>query len=560
MGILGEILLGAGLVLIGVACSCCHQHSQKLRVSYEPAQMLLPVRARSDDPEPSPGFSPHHRGRSSPARVPVRVAEAFDRFDLDHSGFIDRQELHSVLRHYGVELSAQGALAVMARYDDRPDGLMDLSEFSELVRDLEDQALRSESSWHTAVLSTPSLQPLPLPPRSPSPQLMRPPPPPPSQHYQQPGPPPPPPPPQPPPPQPPTLPPPTPQPPTPQPPTPQPPPPPTAQTMSGAAPSASYYEASQPVGSTTASLASGSPNGKQLASPPTRMDAGQTTPVPYDAQYTMPAQSYASDARHGSPQHGVRPSFQQPRLHAGDGLTQAQREAFVRSSDGFDQMLSEREDALGVRRWQRMTTSERRRQSVSGTAELRLTPDVERAATALRAEGRELMKVLTQLRVRCGPSTLSLKPGSTGRHVAIRLSFERSQVTSGDRSALRQLSCKAGLRQSSVQPATGGVRITFIEDYPPPLRDLPSKLHAHAHALEEALRGHHERAVTLFLLITEQFLGVPIHAAVERKQPLDSHPYDLPSRATGEHEPAPVYPDVPRLEFAAGYATDHQHV
>ena len=47
-------------------------------------------------------------------------------------------------------------------------------------------------------------------------------------------------------------------------------------------------------------------------------------------------------------------------------------------------------------------------------------------------------------------------------------------------------------------------------------------------------------------------MGVPTHQAVERKLPLAY--YDLPARVTGEHDPAPVYPEVPPLMMAAGYS------
>ena len=81
-----------------------------------------------------------------PARVPVRVVQAFDRFDADHSGFIDRAELHEALHHYGIDLSGPGTAAVLALYDDTPDGQMDLSEFAELVRDLDEGMLRSSQN------------------------------------------------------------------------------------------------------------------------------------------------------------------------------------------------------------------------------------------------------------------------------------------------------------------------------------------------------------------------------------------------------------------------------
>jgi hypothetical protein len=93
---------------------------------------------------PAPPAPPQQQ--KLPARVPVRVVQAFDRFDADHSGFIDRAELHEALHHYGIDLSGPGTAAVLARYDDTPDGQMDLSEFAELVRDLDEGMLRSSQN------------------------------------------------------------------------------------------------------------------------------------------------------------------------------------------------------------------------------------------------------------------------------------------------------------------------------------------------------------------------------------------------------------------------------
>jgi len=110
-------------------------------------------------------------------RVPVRVMEAFDRFDVDHSGYIERGELHSALRHYGVDLSAPGAEGLLARYDNNPDGVVDLTEFAQLVRDLEEGMLRSQSAAAAAAAASASGVTAPAMP-SPPPQS---PPPPPSQ-------------------------------------------------------------------------------------------------------------------------------------------------------------------------------------------------------------------------------------------------------------------------------------------------------------------------------------------------------------------------------------------
>jgi len=77
------------------------------------------------------------------APVPHRVYEAFKHFDANRSGQLDVHELRNALRHYGVDVSSGDALNVLQRYDDRPNGRLDLVEFAELVRDLELGIVRS---------------------------------------------------------------------------------------------------------------------------------------------------------------------------------------------------------------------------------------------------------------------------------------------------------------------------------------------------------------------------------------------------------------------------------
>jgi hypothetical protein len=569
LGVIGEVLLGAGLVMIGLACACCHQHSRKLKVSYEPdgteGMLLAGTRFRSDDfrsddlesPSltlPSPARLRAHSltsGLTSArafVRVPVRIAEAFDRFDTDHSGYIDRRELRAVLHHYGVDLSEHGVLAVLARYDAEPNGLMDLREFSELVRDLEEGKVRAEPVRPAA------LPPPPVPaPASPATRTMpvtQPPPPAPAS---------------------PTsalaaapaalptpssplvviygVPPASPMPPTSPTPMPSQPPaaPPTAATRTSAC-SSGMYEAGYEAG-LAASIHLG-------PSPPTPMS---TAPTPTTAP--TPSTHFV-EGFFGTPS-GQAPDSARVHAHARLGLIQAPQQLAggVQSpvtSPARPEAVDPRSAAEMFASWEqdsgdrvrRPTMSEKIRRA-SGHGELRLSAEYERAAKALRAEGKELLGVLTQLKLRCGPSTLSFKPGTNGHRVGIRLNFARSP-DAGDRTALIRLANIAGLRNPIIEPAVGGVRVTFIEDYPPPLHDLPARLHAHAHALGEALHGHHERAINLFLLVAEHFMGVPTHQAVERKLPLAY--YDLPARVTGEHDPAPVYPEVPPLMMAAGYS------
>lgn len=63
--------------------------------------------------------------------------ESFAHFDKDGSGSIDAVELHAALKHYGVELTEEGAREVLSLYDTNPDGRLDPEEFAEIARDVQ---------------------------------------------------------------------------------------------------------------------------------------------------------------------------------------------------------------------------------------------------------------------------------------------------------------------------------------------------------------------------------------------------------------------------------------
>ena len=69
--------------------------------------------------------------------VAPKVALTFDYFDPSKSGFLGYRELRNALRHHGLSNETiLDAKSVLRRYDDTPDGKLDLHEFTELVRDL----------------------------------------------------------------------------------------------------------------------------------------------------------------------------------------------------------------------------------------------------------------------------------------------------------------------------------------------------------------------------------------------------------------------------------------
>jgi len=169
---------GALLVCAYVGWRWQQQRRRRRRIYTDPDEELRTAGRRSrlgvDDKAGRSGgggaADGEERRATTPMRVPVRLAAAFERFDTDHSGFIDRRELRAVLHHYGVDLSEHGVLGVLARYDEQPNGQMELDEFAELVRDLEEGVLRAEPTVRPPVAA-------PSPPKPPTSRYPPPPPP-----------------------------------------------------------------------------------------------------------------------------------------------------------------------------------------------------------------------------------------------------------------------------------------------------------------------------------------------------------------------------------------------
>jgi hypothetical protein len=78
--------------------------------------------------------------------TPMAVRLAFAAFDHNRSGYLNYRELRSALRAYGVDVSARDAARVLHAYDERPDGKMDLSEFEQLVVDLQSGLIRAAAA------------------------------------------------------------------------------------------------------------------------------------------------------------------------------------------------------------------------------------------------------------------------------------------------------------------------------------------------------------------------------------------------------------------------------
>lgn len=90
-----------------------------------------------------------------PDGVPEGVAAAFLKYDTNKNGSLDYRELRNGLRFLAVDVSHPRAAELMARYDDTPDGKMELLEFAQLVRDLNTGMVRSEFTAKSLLADVP---------------------------------------------------------------------------------------------------------------------------------------------------------------------------------------------------------------------------------------------------------------------------------------------------------------------------------------------------------------------------------------------------------------------
>ncbi len=78
------------------------------------------------------------------ASVDAAIAATFKVFDANHSGFLDFLELRNALKHYGVDCTDIEAASLLRRYDDHPDGKLDLEEFTTLVHDISSSSAKQD--------------------------------------------------------------------------------------------------------------------------------------------------------------------------------------------------------------------------------------------------------------------------------------------------------------------------------------------------------------------------------------------------------------------------------
>ena len=104
-------------------------------------------------------------GALAAVKISSYIVETFQRFDSDGSGSLDYKELRGALRHYGIDCTHPAAADLIKRYDERPDGRMQLHEFAELVINVNEGVIRLGSSHPLpSPTKNPSQLPSPVPP------------------------------------------------------------------------------------------------------------------------------------------------------------------------------------------------------------------------------------------------------------------------------------------------------------------------------------------------------------------------------------------------------------
>ena len=70
----------------------------------------------------------------------------FLEIDIDNSGYIDIKELHKGLKKYGIKLSLKKTKDLLKKYDDNPDGKIEMGEFMQLKTDIDIGNFRKPTS------------------------------------------------------------------------------------------------------------------------------------------------------------------------------------------------------------------------------------------------------------------------------------------------------------------------------------------------------------------------------------------------------------------------------
>lgn len=78
-----------------------------------------------------------------------QIKKDFKQIDSDKSGYIDLIELKEGLKKYGIKMSIVNTKKLLKKYDNNPDSKLDINEFVQLKRDMDERDFRNNRQRKT---------------------------------------------------------------------------------------------------------------------------------------------------------------------------------------------------------------------------------------------------------------------------------------------------------------------------------------------------------------------------------------------------------------------------
>ena len=76
-----------------------------------------------------------------------QIKKDFKKIDSDNNGFIDLHELRNGLKKYGINMTIKETKKLISKYDNNPDQKIDLQEFIQLKKDIDEKDFRNTRKY-----------------------------------------------------------------------------------------------------------------------------------------------------------------------------------------------------------------------------------------------------------------------------------------------------------------------------------------------------------------------------------------------------------------------------
>lgn len=104
--------------------------------SFNETSSMKVRRASQSEREEALGKSKFHTRAADMSTSVLSIMKAFQKFDVDRSGGLSVDELKEALEHLGISTTREFAAQVLHQYDQYPDQVIDIKEFSTCVREI----------------------------------------------------------------------------------------------------------------------------------------------------------------------------------------------------------------------------------------------------------------------------------------------------------------------------------------------------------------------------------------------------------------------------------------